>query len=309
MIAAIVLAALIIELAVCTAFVYWLWFTRGVPLAASALVIVAAVLACHLALVALTCALARRWRADSSPPLGSPGFLWLVAGETRAFLQTYVLGQVLQPWLAPRDPGRIVPGIAPVLFVHGIYCNAGVWHRQLAYLRREGTPNLFCVNLGPPFADIDRFARELAQHVDDACRACGSSKAIIVAHSMGGLVARAWRARLDVHSHAARLVTIASPHRGSQIARLGAGRCAAQLVPGSEWLSRLEADEAGASAWPVTCILSWHDNLVAPQDSALLQGANSLTLERLGHLELLLDATVHRRVGAEIAAARSECPS
>jgi hypothetical protein len=126
---------------------------------------------------------------------------------------------------------------------------------------------------------------------------------------MGGLVARAWRARLDGDSRTARLLTIGSPHRGSRLARLAPGRCAAQMVPGSEWLSGLEADEARAPGAPSTCIFSWHDTLIAPQDSALLPGASILALERLGHLGLLLDATVHRRVREEITAARSESPS
>ena len=309
MIAFLVLATLMVELAIYAVVGDWLWRACGVPFAALPLLGVAAFLALRIALVALACALARRWAAAASAPLGAAGFLRLVASETRAFLQAFVFGQVLQHWLAPRDPERIVPGVTPVLFVHGIYCNAGVWHRQLAHLRREGAANLFCVNLGPPLSGIDHFASQLARRVAEVCRACDASKVIVVAHSMGGLVARAWRARLGGDTRMARLVTIGSPHRGSRLARLVPGRCAAQMIPGSGWLARLEAHEAQAAVVPTTCILSWHDTLVAPQDSALLPGASSLALDRLGHLGLLLDAAVHRRVQEEIAAARNESPS
>jgi hypothetical protein len=72
---------------------------------------------------------------------------------------------------------------------------------------------------------------------------------------------------------------------------------------------RLEADERSAPALPATCILSLHDSMVAPQDSALLAGASVLALERLGHFQLLLDPAVHRRVASEVAAARSGSPS
>jgi pimeloyl-ACP methyl ester carboxylesterase len=266
-------------------------------------------LACPVGLTALACALALRWRARASPRLGAADFLRLAAGETSAFLRIFLLGQVLQPWLAPRDPARIEPGVTPVLFVHGIYCNAGVWHRLLDALRGAGTRNLFCLNLTPPLAGIDRFAAQLAQRVEEVCKACGTQKVIVVAHSMGGLVARAWLARLGDRSRLARLVTIGSPHRGSRLARLVPGRCAAEMVPGSEWLVRLSAAEAGAAAIPAICIFSWHDSLVAPQDSARLEGAHAAGLERLGHLQLLLEPAVHRRVAAEIAAARSGSPS
>jgi pimeloyl-ACP methyl ester carboxylesterase len=268
-----------------------------------------ALIALPFGLVALACTLARRWRAPASAPLGLAGFLRLVAGETVALLRTFVVDQLLQPWVAPANPRRIERGVVPVLFVHGIYCNAGVWRRLLAHLRREGVPNLFCLNLAPPFAGVDHFAQQLARRVEEACQACGTPQAILVAHSMGGLVARAWCARLNGRLRLARLVTIGTPHRGSRLARLVPGRCAAEMVVGSQWLSQLAADEAQARALPLTCVFSWHDSLVAPQDSASLPGSRTLALERLGHMQLLLDAAVHRRVAGEIADARSGSPS
>ena len=309
MIAALAFVALLIELAAYVAAAGWLRHAAGVPLPASGLAAACVFIALRLAVVAVSCALARRWRAVASVPLGPAEFLRQVTRETRAFLHLFVLGPVLQPWLAPRDPERTVQGVTPVLFVHGLYCNAGVWHSQLAHLRQAGAANLFCLNLGPPLASIDRFARQLDERVDEVLRACGSSKVIIVAHSLGGLAARAWCARLGGSARLARLVTIGSPHHGSRLAQLVPGTCAAEMVPGSEWLLQLAADERHAPSLPVTCILSRHDSMVAPQDSAFLAAASVLALERLGHFELLIDPAVHRRVAAEIAAARSECPS
>jgi pimeloyl-ACP methyl ester carboxylesterase len=309
MIAALALAALLIELGVYAAAAGWLRHAAGMPLLASGVAAAFVFIALRLGVVAVSCALARRWRAAASIPLGPTEFLRQVARETRAFLRLFVLGPVLQPWLAPRNAERTAQGVTPVLFVHGLYCNAGVWHSQLARLRQSGVVNLFCINLGPPLASIDRFARQLDERVDEVLRACGTSKVILVAHSLGGLAARAWCARLGGSSRLARLVTIGSPHHGSRLAQLVPGTCAAEMVPGSEWLLRLEADERRAPALPATCIFSRHDSMVAPQDSALLAGASVLALERLGHFELLLDPAVHRRVAAEIAAARSGSPS
>ena len=113
MIAFLVLATLMVELAIYAVVGDWLWRACGVPFAALPLLGVAAFLALRIALVALACALARRWAAAASAPLGAAGFLRLVASETRAFLQAFVFGQVLQHWLAPRDPERIVPGVTP----------------------------------------------------------------------------------------------------------------------------------------------------------------------------------------------------
>jgi pimeloyl-ACP methyl ester carboxylesterase len=309
MIAALALAVLLVALGAGSAVACWLWRAGGVSAAGSAIAAALAIVALQYALVALACALTRRWRARASAPLGAAGFLRLAAGEAFAFFQVWFVGQVLQAWLAPRDPARIVRGVVPVLFVHGIYCNAGVWHRLLASLRRVQTPNLFCLNLTPPLAGIDHFAAQLAARAAEVCAACGTQKVVIVAHSMGGLVARAWRARLGGQALAAGLVSIGTPHRGSRLARGAMGRCAAEMVPGSAWLARLEADEAGLPGMPSTCIVSWHDSLVAPQDSALLPGASVMALERLGHMQLLLEPAVHRKVAAEIAVARNGSPS
>lgn len=309
MIAGLVALILIAEAGLIAALVHWLWLACDVPGAVAALAGAAVFFALPFGLVALSCALSRRWRASGSAPLGFAGSLHLAARETIALLRAFVVGQLLQPWVAPARPREIFRGITPVLFVHGIYCNAGIWHRMLARLCHEGVPNLFCLNLAPPLAGIDRFAQQLARRVDEACQACGTPQAILVAHSMGGLVARAWCARLNGHPRLARLVTIGSPHRGSRLARLVPGRCAAEMVAGSQWLSRLEADEAQARTLPLTCIFSWHDNLVAPQDSASFAESRTLAFERLGHLQLLLDAAVHRRIAGEIADARSGSPS
>jgi len=306
LVAFLLLAALALLAGIALALQSMLGWPVGATLAA-AFVVVACVL--PFAFVSLACALALRWRAAASPRLGVRGFLQLAGGETAAFARTYLYGQLRQRSLAPCDPADIAPGVIPVLLVHGIYCNAGVWHRLVAYLRSEGTRNVFCVNLGPPLSGIDRFARQLAQRVDEVCEACKTTRVIVVAHSMGGLVARAWRARLGGDARAARVVTIATPHRGSRLARFAPGRCAAEMVPGSPWLVRLHAEEAGKPAARATCIASWHDSLVAPQDSALVPEAAHLTFERLGHLQLLVDARVHARVAAEVASARSGSPS
>ena len=284
MIAGFLCAALLAELAVYAAAGGWLWLAHGVSPWASAL----------LALLVFF------------------GLRVLVIGrlaEARALLVVYTWGQLLQPWLAPRDPARIEPGILPVLFVHGIYCNAGVWCRLLRELKQRGSGNLFTMNLEPPLAGIDHFARQLGERVEEICRAATVDKVIVVAHSMGGLVARAWVARLGGAARTARLVTIASPHHGSLIARRAPGRCAGELAPDGPWLERLRADEARAAKVATLSVFSRGDELVLPQESSRLEEARNVELERRGHLELLLAPEVLRLLAGEIAAARGGSPS
>jgi len=288
MIALALLVELAAELAVYAAAARWFEQAHGIPLWTSGALALAVFIGLRAGVLALLYLRA-----------GVPSWWRLLGREFAALLDLYVWGQLAQRWLAARDPVRIAPGVLPVVFVHGILCNAGVWHRMLAALERQGMANLFTLNLTPPLASIDHYARQLGERVDEACRAAGTEQAIIVGHSMGGLVARAWIARLGGAARAVRLVTLGSPHHGSLLARGFPARWAGELLCGSEWLARLAGE-----TFPITSIYSSADEFIAPQESPRLEGARNVALERLGHLGLLRSEEVRRLVGAEIASAR-----
>jgi predicted alpha/beta hydrolase family esterase len=306
MVAGTVLIELFAELALYVAAGFWLWRAHGVAPVMSALLAITVFFAVRAAIVGLQYAIAWRARPHGRPPLSAPELVAAVLRELKAVLLVYTWGQALQGLLVPLDwRGAASPAALPVLFVHGIYCNAGVWYRLLRHLERRGVSRLFTINLEPPWAGIDDFARQLAARVEEVRRFTSAAQVILVTHSMGGLVSRAYLARLGGTSRTARLITIGTPHRGSVLARLALGQCGADMVPGGPWLAALEKAEAGAPRVPTVSIFSWHDNMVSPQSNASLRGARNVPLERLGHLELLLDPGVFRLVADEIAAART----
>ncbi len=298
------IAGLLAELVIYVAAARWLARAHGVPLAASAVLAIAVFLGLRIALLAWLFARSRRARAVDSPLLGVAGGARLLLNELRALLGVYTWGLLMRRWVAPRDPVRVVPGMLPVLLVHGILSNGGVWHRVLAALERRGVGNLFTIDLEPPLAGVDAFAEQLARRVEEVCRAAAAERAIIVCHSLGGLVARKWIAGHGGAARTARLVTLASPHRGSMLARGLGVRWALDVLCGSRWLEQLAAAEVRAVRVPTTSIFSWHDEFIAPQDSSRLEGARNIALERLGHIQLLGSPQVHELLAAEIAAAR-----
>lgn len=202
---------------------------------------------------------------------------------------------VLQPferwWMRSSGPSQSAPGQLPVLLIHGYSCNAAVWWAMKRYLHKQGVSNIFTLNLEPVFGDIDHYAQQVAERVAQINALCGAEQIILVGHSMGGLVARAY-----IHYHGgkhrvAKLITLGSPHRGTEHARFAFVESAnvQQIRPGSLWLAQLNAAETEPSPVPIVSIYSYHDNLIAPQENSALsyEHVKNVSLAGIGHLQMM----------------------
>jgi len=171
-----------------------------------------------------------------------------------------------------------------VLLIHGFFCNRGLWNRWLRRLRRLDIPCV-AVSLEPIFGSIDDYRQTIATAVVELQRVTGVAP-IIVAHSMGGLAARAWlAAQPDAQLH--RLVTIASPHAGTRLGAHGRGLNIRQMRVGSDWLARLAASETPTTRARFTCFWSHCDNIVFPTRSATLAGADNRHLPVTPHVQMV----------------------
>ena len=228
----------------------------------------------------------------------SPYRWWSAISECLALLGQFMVIAPFERWWMGADIVRPLPaGRLPVLLVHGYLCNRGLWW----WLRRGLRANHFEVatlNLEPPFASIDHFVGQLHQRIEALVAETGAPQVALVTHSMGGLVARAY---LQHHGtgRVDKLVTIAAPYRGTEVARLGLGRNAREMEPGSIWLRRLNASETPPIA--LTTLWSRADEFVVPHDSARLPGAPEHSLLALGHIGLTWSAEVLRLLKEELA--------
>jgi len=180
-------------------------------------------------------------------------------------------------------------GARPVLLLHGVLCNAGVWRPLRSRLRAAGLGPVCAVSVEPLLQDIDAQAREVAPRLLALQRRCAGAPVAVVAHSMGGLVARALLRALGPDPFAC-IVTIATPHRGTRLARLPTHAPALrQMQPDSEWLRALNAAPAPTPGVPMACVYSLEDNLLGPATTARLPAAASFELRGLGHFGLLGD--------------------
>jgi len=187
----------------------------------------------------------------------------------------------------------------PVLLVHGYGANGGFWVQLAAQLKAQGYSHA-TVDLEPVFGDIDDYAQQLEQAVRALLAACGSDKVVIVAHSMGGLVARAWLRRFGA-ARVARIITLGTPHHGTDLAHMGPGANARQMRRNAEWLAQLDAADRGQRHL-FTSIYSFHDNIIAPQDSCHLPGARNIALPGIGHVAMGRHPDIAKHILAEIMA-------
>ena len=218
-----------------------------------------------------------------------------LAGQARLFADEFMASMLHSSWFMARATAcqRIYDDArgAPVLLLHGYGCNSGYWAHLTPLLAAERISHA-TVDLEPMLGAIDDYVPLVAQALDALCTKTNASKVIIVAHSMGGLVARAYL-REHGASRVEHVFTLGTPHHGTRLASKGIGRNAAQMRrgagsdgPASPWLCELAASETPATRALITSLYTHHDNIVAPQTSSELPGARSIEFGGIGHVAL-----------------------
>src|SRR5428012_4457 len=71
------------------------------------------------------------------------------------------------------------------------------------FLRRRGIGPVYTMNFGPPLGNIEWFAAQLDARIQEIHTATGATRMVLVAQSMGGLVARAYLRRAGAERVAA----------------------------------------------------------------------------------------------------------
>ena len=196
--------------------------------------------------------------------------------------------------------------VPPVLLIPGYGCNSGYWSHLTPLLDASHISHA-SLDLEPMLGAIDDYVPLVERAVASLCSKSNIPKVIIVAHSMGGLVARAY-----VREHGAGCVahifTMGTPHHGTSLASMGIGRNASQMrrshgcadAPESPWLRELAATEDGATRALITSFYTHHDNIVAPQTSSVLSGARCIAFGGIGHVAMGRNRRVLQRLMHEI---------
>ena len=182
---------------------------------------------------------------------------------------------------APQDK----PG--PVLLVPGYGGSTTTLRSLAARLRAEGRQATIVTLPNGGVGDLAGQAKALDAAVRAELNSTGGLSVDVVGYSAGGVVARLW-ARDDAGAaKARRIVTLGSPHHGTDVAALGEavpGACPAacqELAPDSDLLNRLNAGDETPPGPQWVSIWTTADEVVVPPDSARLAGATNIEVQQV----------------------------
>lgn len=260
-------------------------------------------LAVRLALVLLTCTHGWLYRSPRLPAhrLGLFGILRLLAVEFVALVADNFVYLPFESLAVRPDPAPAAGARPAVVLVHGYLSNRGYFRPMLAWLEARGVGPVFLPNYRSVLSTIETGARTLHEEIERIAAGTGQ-RVILVCHSMGGLVARRY---LQEHGEGrvARLVTIASPHHGTELSRFAIGGHARQMQRGSDFLEALErAEAARPPTVPALSLYTVHDNLVSPQDTSRLAWARNVAVAGVGHVSILASSRTFALVLEELHA-------
>lgn len=266
---------------------------------------IAALLLFRLSITANNFFLAWRFRSDTPHRhrIGVREAILLFLGEFRA---TMTVSSWHMPFLGFSCRTAKRSESLPVLLIHGYGCNSGYWHAMSKVLLDANITHC-AIDLEPVIGGIDDYVPAIHQAIERLCDETGSDRIVIVAHSMGGLVTRAY---LRVHGpkRIAKVITLGTPHHGTVLAHFGVGLNTQQMRwtvseqegVASEWLRGLAASENPAIYRLFVSIYSHHDNIISPQTSSHLAGAKNIEFHAIGHVALALTPAVQAMVIREV---------
>ena len=180
-----------------------------------------------------------------------------------------------------------------VVFLHGLAMNRASLLPLQTALWVAGHRSQYAWNYGTDgmTRSVERLAQAFQRRV---AQKTAGDRLVIVAHSLGGLIARHYIQALGGAAHVDQLVTLATPHRGTPAAALVARRLGQQLLPGSRLLAALDA-----SPWPAHVAahsIAAGRDLLVPAHSAQAPFGSSTVFPELGHMDLLFAPSVLRTV-------------
>ena len=190
------------------------------------------------------------------------------------------------------------PALPPVVLLHGIFSSGDDMERLARHLRSQAR-EVFQPTLTPNggHAPIEDLARQFADFV---VQKIGTRRFDLTGFSMGGLIARYFLQRLGGVEKVGRFITMATPHHGTHMARLGNLPGWVQMRPGSEFLRDLASDADTLRGVNFTSLYTPLDAVIVPARSSEMPQARNVRIWAALHPSFILERRCIRAVAAAL---------
>ncbi len=190
-----------------------------------------------------------------------------------------------------------------IILIHGFVCNAAMWNPLRRYLQSLGFSRCYALNLDPFYRDMGKISRDCEGKISRILKACGESRAVLIGHSMGGVLTR--KLLLESPGQILCAITLAAPHHGTDLAKLVSSLEFGPCRPDSRWLEVINRKITSETKLaPLMNIYTETDNIVYPQRSAAWSRGCEVSadieehaLNGIGHLQLAAHPKTFALVG------------
>lgn len=196
----------------------------------------------------------------------------------------------------------------PILLVHGIIHNRSAFMSLKKKMEKQGWENVFTMNYSTFHGNVLQMVEELGRKIEMVMKKTGAKQIDIVAHSLGGIVARAYMSLGEGRGKVRKLVTLGTPHQGTQLSffakGLSRGALDADLRVDSYLIRLLTGTELPKSS-EIVSIYSHFDWTVVPTENSHVKGKptsafKNIELDYIGHTGLLYSAEAFEAIVTSI---------
>lgn len=191
----------------------------------------------------------------------------------------------------------------PIILLNGYGHEHGGLSLVHRHLVRAGCRHVVSATYNPRATNVSQLAEHLSHLVEKVLQSSTASHVHLVGHNLGGIVARCYIQLLGGHERVGTVITVGTPHEGSQVGGLDLGPAALQLQPNSSLLRHLhDASVPGEVRW--IAYYGERDQLVRPSDAAALKhpalAATNVLVQKEWHLSVLVAPHVARSIAHQL---------
>ncbi|MBI1861197.1 MAG: alpha/beta fold hydrolase [Deltaproteobacteria bacterium] len=162
-------------------------------------------------------------------------------------------------------------------------------------IAREAGASILTYELYPPGI----MAEQVGEAVDSLRRRCNVPQVDVIAHSLGGIIARYYVQLQGGDGPVRNLITLGTPHGGTELSRLSILPNVRDLNPESPIIRRLNAGPPPRHTQGLA-ISGALDIVVRPRSHAWWKGVRNVELKRVGHAGLLFSGRVAKLIESRL---------